>query len=103
MLALDAADVDAALAELSARRLLRPSVRGEGWVEFHSSAVRHAVLGLLEVPRRRALERTHERALRQRYGSRGRQRVAYAPATAPEPSALRLLRSTFAAAAGLLG
>ena len=77
-------------------------MRGEGWMEFASGAVRHAVLDQMLLHRRRALQRTHERALRHRLGSSARERIAYARPTAPDRSPLGLLRSTLAAAAGLL-
>jgi hypothetical protein len=102
MVALDADAVQAALGELDARRLLRASMRGEGWMEFVSGAMRHAVLDQMLLHQRRALQRTHERALRHRFGSSARERIPYARPTVPDRSALGLLRSTLAAAVGLL-
>lgn len=102
MVELEADALQAALGELASRRLLRASMRGEGWMEFASGAVRHAVLDQMLLHRRRALQRTHERTLRHRLGSNARERIAYERPTAPDRSALGLLRSTLAAAAGLL-
>jgi hypothetical protein len=102
MAELDADAVRAALAELAARRLLRASLRGEGWMEFVSGPVRHAVLDQMLLHRRRALQRMHERALRHRSGSGARARITYERPAAPDRSALGLLRSTLAAAVGLL-
>ena len=102
MAELDAQQVDAALGELVSRRLLRASMRGEGWMEFASGAVRHAVLDQMLLPRRRALQRAHERALRHRQGAGAPGHLAYARSTSPERSALDVLRSTLASAAGLL-
>jgi len=98
---LDATALQAAVAELSGRRLLRPSVRGDGWLEFMSGAVRHAVLDQLGLPRRRALQRGHERAVRRRQGARARERITYAE-RAGDRSPMAFLRSTLTAAAGLL-
>jgi hypothetical protein len=102
MVELEAPAVDEALYELVSRRMLRPSMRGEGWMEFASGAVRHAVLDQMLLPRRRALLRMHERALRHRQGAGPRDRIPYARPAARDRSALGLLRSTLAAAAGLL-
>lgn len=102
MVELGADAVQAALGELAARRLLRASMRGEGWMEFASGAMRHAVLDQMLLHRRRALQRTHERALRHRSGQSARERIPYARPTVPDRSALGLLRSTLAAAVGLL-
>ncbi|HEX5819888.1 MAG TPA: hypothetical protein VFY20_13460, partial [Gemmatimonadales bacterium] len=102
MVDLEAPAVDEALCELVSRRLLRASMRGDGWMEFASGAVRHAVLDQMLLPRRRSLQRTHERALRHRQGSASPDRIAYARPMARDRSALGLLRSTLAAAAGLL-
>jgi hypothetical protein len=102
MVELGADAVQAALHELAARRLLRASMRGDGWMEFASGGVRHAVLDQMLLHRRRALQRTHERALRHRSGSSTRERISYERPTAPDRSALGLLRSTLAAAVGLL-
>jgi hypothetical protein len=77
-------------------------MRGDGWMEFASGGVRHAVLDQMLLHRRRALQRTHERALRHRSGSSTRERISYERPTAPDRSALGLLRSTLAAAVGLL-
>jgi hypothetical protein len=101
--ALDAATLEVALQELVVRRLLRSSVRGEGWLEFTSGAVRLAVLDQLGLPRRRTLQRAHERAVRHRYGSRSREPIAYERPVRQQPGPLGLLRSTLAAAVGLLG
>ena len=102
MVELEADAVQAALGELVSRRLLRASLRGEGWMEFASGAARHAVLDQMLLQRRRALQRTHERALRHRSGASARERISYERPTVPDRSALGLLRSTLAAAAGLL-
>jgi len=98
---LDADALQTALFELTGRRLLRASVRGDGWLEFTSGAVRHAVLDQLGLPRRRALQRVHERALRRRHGARARERITYAERTGNR-SAIAFLRSTLTAAAGLI-
>ena len=102
MAELEGAHVEAALDELASRRLLRASMRGDGWMEFASGAVRHAVLDQMLLPRRRALQRAHERALRHRQGAGAPGRLAYARPTSRDRSALEVLRSTLASAAGLL-
>jgi hypothetical protein len=102
MVELEPAAVDAALYELASRRLLRVSMRGDGWLEFVSGAVRHAVLDQMLSPRRRALQRALERASRHRQGAVARDRIAYARPVVRDRSALGFLRSTLTAAAGLL-
>ena len=102
MVELEGQDVDAALYELASRRLLRASMRGDGWMEFASGAVRHAVLDQMLLPRRRALQRAHERALRHRQGAGAPGHLTYARSASRERTALELLRSTLASAAGLL-
>jgi hypothetical protein len=84
------------------RRLLRASMRGDGWMEFASGAVRHAVLDQMLLPRRRALQRAHERALRHRQGAGAPGHLTYARSASRERTALELLRSTLASAAGLI-
>lgn len=102
MVELDALAMDEALLELVSRRMLRSSMRGDGWMEFTSGAVRHAVLDQLLPPRRRTLQRTLERAMRHRQGAGARDRLVYARPVARDRSALGLLRSTLTAAVGLL-